>query len=86
MNAGNVKINRKAYLSIRYADEDNIEVYYNGDYAGRYIQSSWVSDPADMTMIGKWCNGYIHSIRVYNRLLTPLEIRTNYNEDIARFG
>lgn len=86
LNAGNVKINRKAYLSIRYADEDNVDIYYNGDYAGRFIQSSWVSDPADMTRIGKWCNGYIHSIRVYNRLLTPSEIATNFEEDRSRFG
>lgn len=86
LNAGNVKLNRKTYLSIRYADEDTVEVYYNGDYAGRFIQSGWVSDPADMTQIGKYCNGIIHSIRVYNRLLTPTEIITNYNEDIARFS
>lgn len=86
LNAGNVMLNRKTYLSIRYADEDNIEVYYNGDYAGRYVQSGWTSEPADLTRIGKWCNGIIHSIRVYNRLLTPSEILTNYNEDIARFS
>lgn len=86
LNAGDVKLNRKTYLSIRYADEDNMEVYYNGDYAGRYIQSNWTSEPADMLHIGRYCNGIIHSIRVYNRLLTPGEITTNYNEDIARFS
>lgn len=86
LNAGNVKINRKTYLSIRYADEDNIEVYYNGDYAGRFIQSNWTSEPALLNYIGRWCNGYIHSIRVYNRLLTPLEIQTNFNEDKSRFS
>ena len=86
LNAGNVKLNRKTFLSIRYADEDNLEIYYNGDYAGRYIQSGWTSEPALLSHIGKYCNGYIYSIRVYNRLLTPLEIQTNYNEDLIRFN
>lgn len=86
MNAGNVKINRKSFVSIRYADEDNVEIYYNGDYAGRFIQSGWTSEPALLTHIGKYCNGIIHSIRVYNRLLTPAEITTNYEQDIERFS
>lgn len=86
INAGNVLLNRKTYLSIRYADEDTLEIYYNGDFVDRFIQSGWTSDPADLTHIGRWCNGYIHSIRVYNRLLTPSEISTNYQEDLARFG
>ena len=86
LNAGNVKINRKTYLSVRYADEDNVEIYYNGDYAGRFIQSNWTSEASLVNQIGKWANGYIYSIRVYNRLLTPSEITTNYNEDIERFG
>ena len=86
LNAGDVKLNRKTFLSIRYADEDNVEVYYNGDYAGRYIQSNWTQDAADLTQIGRYCNGIIHSIRVYNRLLTPTEIETNFNEDKERFN
>lgn len=86
INAGNVLLNRKTYLSIRYADEDTLEIYYNGDFVDRFIQSGWTSDTADLTHIGRWCNGYIHSIRVYNRLLTPSEISTNYHEDLERFG
>ena len=86
LNAGDVKLNRKTFLSIRYADEDNVEVYYNGDYAGRYIQSNWTQEAADLTQIGRYCNGIIHSIRVYNRLLTPTEIETNFNEDKERFN
>lgn len=86
LNAGNVKINRKSYLSIRLVDEDNVDIYYNGDYAGRFIQSGWTSDPAELTYIGKWCNGIIHSIRVYDRLLSPSEIMTNYEEDKKRFS
>ena len=86
LNAGNVMMNRKTYLSFRYADEDTLEVYYNGDYVDRFIQSGWTSEPTDLTRIGKWCNGYIHSIRIYNRLLTPTEIVTNYQEDVSRFG
>ena len=86
LNAGNVKINRKSYVSMRYADEDTMEIYYNGDYAGRFIQSGWTAEPALMDRIGKYCNGYIYSIRVYNRLLTPLEIQTNFNEDLERFN
>ena len=86
LSAGNIKLNRKAYLSIRYKDEDNMEVYYQGVYAGRFIQSGWLSTPDLLNRIGKYCNGYIHSIRVYNRLLTPTEIYTNYLEDLARFS
>lgn len=85
LNAGNIKMNRKTYLSIRYEDEDNLEVYYNGEYAGRFVQSGWTSEPANLTNIGKYCNGYIYSIRVYNRLLTPAEITTNYEQDMKRF-
>jgi hypothetical protein len=85
LNAGDVKINRMSCVSIRFADEDNMEIYYNGDYAGKYTQSGWLSEPSSMTLIGKYCSGYIHSFRVYNRLLTPSEIETNYNEDVTRF-
>ena len=85
MSIGDVKVNRKAYVSMRFADEDNMEIYINGVYAGRYIQSNWDSTPGMFNNIGRYCNGYIHSIRVYNRLLTPQEIKTNYNEDRNRF-
>lgn len=85
LNAGNILLNRKAYVSIRYVDEDHIEVYYNGVFGGTYTQSEWTSIPSNMNLIGKYCNGIIYSIRVYNRILTPQEIETNHNEDLNRF-
>lgn len=85
MSIGDVKINRKAYVSMRFADEDNMEIYINGVYAGRYIQSNWDGTNSLFNNIGRYCNGYIHSIRVYNKLLTPQEIKTNYDEDRKRF-
>lgn len=85
-NKGDVKLNRKSYISLRFVSEDEMDVYYNGDYVDRLIQSAWTSESELFNRIGRWCNGYIYSIRVYNRLLLPTEIRTNYEEDIARFN
>lgn len=85
-NSGNVKLNRKAYLSLRFVSDTEIDVYYNGDYVNRLIQSNWGGEPEIFNRIGRWCSGYIYSIRVYNRLLTPTEILNNYAEDLDRFS
>lgn len=85
-NVGNARMNQKAHVSLRFTTNTEIEVYYNNIYVARIVQSNWTSDDEVFTRIGKWCNGYIYSIRVYNRLLLPSEIETNYLEDIERFG
>ena len=85
MNIGDAVLTRKSCISLRYVSEDLVEVYYNGDYAGRYVQSNWNSISNYFNNIGKYCSGYIYSIRVYNRLLEEAEIVNNYNQDLERF-
>ena len=86
VSLGNVRCTNKVSVSISWYGEDFIDVYYNGDYIGRSTQTNWTSVAAMLTQIGRYCNGYIHCIRVYNRVLNSSEVKTNYNIDKVRFN
>ena len=86
MNITGVRWNKKNRVSMIFRNNTQIDVYVNGTFFNSFTQSNWSEEPSLLTRLGKRCSGYIYSIRVYNRVLTPQEILSNYNTDVSRFG
>lgn len=86
MNVTGVRLNKRNRLTFIFRNADKVDVYANGTFFNTFTQSQWESTTSLLSRLGKRCSGYIYSIRVYNRVLTPQEILTNYNTDVSRFN
>lgn len=63
-----------------------VRSYYGGIYANSLNDTINSSLNTPSIMIGSTCSGIIKSVRVYNRVLTDIEIKQNYMLDKTRFG
>lgn len=86
-------INKSMSLTVQMDPSIGTKVYVNGELIEqthndsdpiRFLEPFWIGKSFDDT--GRYFLGKMNNFMLYNRLLTDEEIKTNYEQDVQRYG